>query len=306
MKIHSIVIFCILTAFVSCNAQNQKKSLQKTVRQTAIAIGDTVLDIGKNIDFVLQDKNGCYWFASNGEGVYRSKLPDGQKKTITQITEKHGLCSNFVLQIQEDTNGYLWFSTRDGICRFDGTTFTDYTYTIKNAPFGKLQYTKGGIFFNHLNGICFYDGKLFTNFVIHPDTYAPSPSNMNRPYSIYSTVVDNAGNVWFGTQSEGVCRYDGKTFSYFTEKNLAGYAVRASLQDKSGNLWFGNNGGGLFRYDGKTLINITEEKGLGNPEFLKGHFNDKPGSLARMFSLNEDNEGNIWIGTINAGVWKFD
>lgn len=301
MILKTTLIFSVLSAFCSCNGQSQKSAENKTEKIVSINIGDTVSSLGKNLDCILQDKRGNYWFASNGEGVYLYN-----SKTLLHITDKDGLCSNFVLSIQEDTNENLWFSTRDGICQFDGKKFTDYTNNIKNAPFSKLQYKKGGLFFNHLNGICFYDGISFTNFNIHPDNYSPSPSDMNRPYSIYSTLVDKEGNVWFGTQSQGVCRYDGKTFTYFTDKNLAGPAVRAMFQDNKGNIWFGNNGGGLYRYDGKTLTNITEERNLGNPEFLKGQFNDKIGSLARIFSINEDNAGNLLIGTIDAGVWKFD
>lgn len=301
MTVNSIILFSILTVFTSCNGQNQKIAKNKTDQTVSINIGDTVSDLGKNIDCVFQDKNDNYWFASNGDGVYKYN-----GKTLIHITEKDGLLSNYVLTIQQDINGNLWFTTRDGICQFDGTKFTVYTDIIKNSPFGKLKYSKGGLFFGHLNGVCFYDGTSFTNFTIHPDNYKPSPSDMNRPYSIYSTLVDKDGNVWFGTQSQGVCRYDGKTFTYLTEKNLAGPAVRTMFQDKWGNLWFGNNGGGLYRYDGKTLTNITEEKKLGNPEFLKGNFNDKLGSLARVWTINEDNEGKLLIGTIDAGVWKFD
>lgn len=301
MILKTTLILSVLTAFCSCNGQNQKLTENKTEQIVSIIVGDTSSSLGKDLDCILQDKKGNYWFASNGEGVY---LYNG--KMLRHITNKDGLCSNFVLSIQEDINENLWFTTRDGICQFDGNKFTDYTDNIKNAPFSKLQYKKGGLFFNHLNGICFYDGISFTNFNIHPDNYSPSPSDMNRPYSIYSTLVDKEGNVWFGTQSQGVCRYDGKTLTYFTDKNLAGPAVRAIFQDKKGNIWFGNNGGGLYRYDGKTLTNITEEKNLGNPEFLKGQFNDKIGSLARIFSINEDKAGNLLIGTIDAGLWKFD
>jgi Two component regulator propeller len=297
-----IFVLSILTIFASCNEGKPTFSETPTEKVTTKMMSDTLSSgIGKNIDCVLQDKHGNYWLASNGEGVYRY---DG--KTWKHFTKKDGLCADFVWNINEDVNGIVWFSTRDGFCAYNGIFFTDYTDVIKNAPKEKLHYSKGGLFFNHLNGICFYDGKSFSNFVIHPDHYKPAPNDRNRPYSIYSTLVDKAGNVWFGTQSQGVCRYDGTTFSYLTDKNLAGPAVRAMYQDHSGNLWFGNNGGGLFRYDGKTLSNVTEEKGLGNPEFLQGIFNDKVGTLARVWAINEDREGNLWVGTIDAGLWKFD
>jgi ligand-binding sensor domain-containing protein len=296
-----ILLLSILTIIAFCNEENHNSSENRNKRTEVVIIGDTVSDIGKNIDCIFQDEDGNYWFASNGEGAYRY---DG--KTLTHITMKYGLCNDFVWKIQQDINGKLWFSTRDGFCCYDGIFFTDYTDKIKNAPNGKFQYQKGGLFFAHLKGVCFYDGKSFKNFVIHPDNYSPSPSDMIRPYDVYSTIIDKAGNAWFATQSKGVCRYDGKTFSYLTDRELAGPAVRTIYQDRKGILWFGNNGGGLYRYNGKTLSNITEDRDLGNPEFLKGHFNDKLGSLARVWTINEDKEGGLWVGTIDAGVWKYD
>ncbi len=88
-----------------------------------ITIGDTVSDIGKNTDCILQDKNGNYWFASNGDGAYCY-----DDKTLTHITDKDGLCSNFVWTIEEDTNGNLWVGTIDaGVWKFDGTNLINYT-----------------------------------------------------------------------------------------------------------------------------------------------------------------------------------
>jgi ligand-binding sensor domain-containing protein len=302
MSSNTILLVGLLTALTSCHGQTQTSPDTFTGQPAALSPCDTAMALGKNIDFIFQDKNDHYWFASNGEGVFRY---DGT--SITHMTEKDGLCSNFVWKIQEDPKGHLWFETRDGICSFDGKTFTDHTEAIKHAFYGNLIYTKGGLFFSHLNGVCFYDGTTFTNFTIHPPTYSPEPFSNNHPYRVYCTLVDRSGNVWFGTQEKGVCVYDGSTFSFIDGQDLGGPAVRAILQDKNGNLWFGNNGGGLYRYDGTTLRHITAEKNLGNDEFLKGRkpFN-KPGSLARVFALNEDQEGNIWIGTVDAGVWKYD
>ncbi|MGL5890653.1 MAG: ligand-binding sensor domain-containing protein [Bacteroidia bacterium] len=299
--LNAISLFCILTGLSFCNGQEQHPTENKPPQLSVFSLGETVTNLGKDIGCIFQDRNNNYWFASNGQGVYRY---DG--KTLTNITDKNGLCSNFVTRIEEDINGNLWFSTRDGICRLSGTHFTNYTDTIKNAPIGKLKYTAGGLFFGNLNNICFYDGRSFTNFIIHPDHYSPPMNTMYRSYSFYSTLADKAGNVWFGTQDKGVCRYDGQSFFWLNEKDLAGPAVRCMFQDKAGNLWFGNNGAGLFRYDGKNLANITEENKLSNYEFLRGQPLDKPGSLARVWALNDDSLGNLWIGTIDAGVWKYD
>jgi ligand-binding sensor domain-containing protein len=302
LAFHTTLLLGVITAFAACTEQQSKSSRRTTEPVVAKHIGDTVSVLGKNIGSLLQDKNNTYWFASNGDGVYRY---DG--KTIMHFTDKDGLCSNFVWTIQEDVNGHLWFTTRDGVCRFDGVSFTNFATIIRTAMTGVLHYRSGGLFFGHLNGVCFFDGATFTNFTIHPDTYRPETNDRSRPYSVYCSVADRSGNVWFGTQEKGVCRYDGTTFTYLTEKKLDAAAVRCIFQDREGRLWFGNNGAGLFRYDGITLRNITDEKGLGNPEFLKAKkVLDRPGTLARVWAINEDRDGNLWIGTIDAGVWKFD
>lgn len=307
MKTHILLLCIIVLGIVACNGQNKSTQQPAGSHGGAFMIpftakGEVVSEPGKNIDCIFQDKKGVYWFASNGDGVYRYN-----GKTLQRFTEKDGLVSNFVWSIQEDQQGYLWFTTRDGISRYDGTNFKNYTDTIVNAPYSTLNYTAGGLFFNHTNGICLYDGKSFTNFTIHPPSYTPEKSSMYRPYGTYCALADKSGTVWFGTQEKGVCKYDGNAITYITDKDLAGPAVRAVYQDKAGIYWFGNNGGGFFRYDGHILRNITEEKNLGNSDFLRGRkLVNKPGSLARVFAINEDEQGAIWIGTADAGVWRYD
>lgn len=299
MKLYTILFFILLNFFHSCKGQNPNLS-NSTEPSAQISIGHPVFNLGKNIGCIYQDKNKNYWFASNGEGVFRY---DG--KVMTQMTIQDGLVSNFVLKIEEDINGQLWFSTRDGVCSFDGLRFKNYTDSMNEKPYGKLQYKQGGLFFSLLNGLCFYDGKSFTNFAIHPETYNPEPYQINRPYSVYSTLVDKQGKAWFGTQERGVCRYDGDSFIYFTEHGLDKAAVRTLFQDKAGTIWAGNNGAGLFRFNGKEFANFTDEKGIANPEFLK-KLKGKDGTLARPWTINEDEFGNLFIGTIDAGVWKYN
>jgi ligand-binding sensor domain-containing protein len=71
----------------------------------------------------LQDKDGNYWFGTNGEGVFRY---DG--KTLVQFTDKDGLANDQVQTIQEDKLGNIWFGTSlYGVSRYDGRAFTTFT-----------------------------------------------------------------------------------------------------------------------------------------------------------------------------------
>ena len=290
----------LLFTLNACDGQQRAPAPSVIVAAAEKPQGDVVSALGKNIDWILEDKKGDHWFASNGDGVYHY---DG--RVLLHFTTKHGLCSDHVWSIQEDMNGYLWCSTRDGFCRFDGKGFTDFTATIKNALTMPVHLVKGGLCFGHAEGICYYDGRTFTNFTIHPVGYEPERSNMSRPYSIYCGLEDRSGNLWFGTEQKGVCRFDGRTTTWFSGAGLSDAAVRCVFEDQAGNLWFGNNGAGLFRYDGRSMRNVTEEKGLGNHPFLQERrVVDQPGTLARVWSITDDKAGNLWIGTIDAGVWR--
>ncbi len=299
-KIYSLftLLFLCLTC-ASCSAQD--KQTQTLPQFGRILLGKLAVSLGKNIDCIIQLNNGDYWIGTNGDGAYRYS-----NATLMHFTTNDGLVSDFVLGIQEDIHGRLWFTTRDGISLFDGLQFFNYTDSLKNARLGPLNVQKGGIFFGLGRNNCYYDGKTFTSFAIHPDTYKPHRFDNSKPYSVYSSLINKNGIMVFGTESKGVCLFDGKKKTFLTEKLLSSAAVRTVFEDSKGMLWFGNNGGGLYSYDGQNLRNITEEHHLGNPEFLNKLDTKKTNTLARVFSINEDKNGLLWIGTIDAGVWSYD
>ena len=66
--------------------------------------------------------------------------------------------------------------------------------------------------------------------------------------------------------------------------------VQCSMQDKAGNLWFGTTQNGLYKYDGKSFTQFLVADGLNSNN---------------IYSLLEDKEGKIWIGT-EAGLCLYD
>jgi ligand-binding sensor domain-containing protein len=294
MIYNTILLFSALTGLSSCNGQNQK-SIENKSQQTVTPItGDTVSEIGGQIRCIFQDSKNNFWFATDGEGVYKY---DG--KSIVQFTAKHGLCSNFVWNVQEGKDRKMWFKTRDAICYYDGKLFT--TKPADKNTFQTLNY-------NYLNNELLVEHYYNVNSLVKIELPKTSPiesdSNSRFKYDIYCTCKDKNDNLWFGTSTAGVCKYDGKTYKWLDNKELAA-PVRSIFEDKKGIIWIGNNGYGLFRYDGKTLVNFTKEQNLENPGFIKT-FESKEGTLARVWTITDDKQGNLWIGTIDAGVWKYD
>jgi len=104
------------------------------------------------------------------------------------------------------------------------------------------------------------------------------------PASITRNIIqDRNGDIWLATW-EGILRYDGKTFTNFTNKSsLRKYHVFSAMEDRNGGLWFGTIGAGMYRYDGNTFTNITEKNGLAD---------DKQGCFLQT------RNGEIWIGTM--------
>ncbi len=108
---------------------------------------------------------------------------------------------------------------------------------------------------------------------------------------IFCLEQDRYGNLWFGTQGGGVCKYDGTRITHFTEtEGLKDKFVRSILSDKNGDLWFGTWDAGVCKYDGKTFTHFTKSEGL-----LENN----------VGCMEEDKKGNIWFGT-SGGVSRYD
>ncbi|OFY86383.1 MAG: hypothetical protein A3F72_11325 [Bacteroidetes bacterium RIFCSPLOWO2_12_FULL_35_15] len=106
---------------------------------------------------------------------------------------------------------------------------------------------------------------------------------------VLSICQDRNGNLWFGTNSGGVSKYDGNKFTNFTENDsLVNNVVFSITELKNGSILFGTNGG-LSVYNGKKFTNYTEKNGLPHN---------------RVFKSIQDNNENVWIGT-SKGVCQF-
>src|SRR5438552_575002 len=101
---------------------------------------------------------------------------------------------------------------------------------------------------------------------------------------------DSKGNVWFGTNNDGVARYDGKTLTYFARKEgFCGEMVRGMVEVAAGNVWFATSGG-VCRFDGKSFDAITRYDGLSSNE---------------VQCILPARNGILWIGT-RSGLDKYN
>src|SRR5262245_27334675 len=124
--LHAVIAISLVATVSACASARdedpkpeQKANSTSNDKKAPVAKGETVPELGKSVMYVFQAKNNDYWFGSNDRGVYRY---DG--KSLVNFTTKDGLVSNRIRGVQEDKAGNVYFTTYEGISKFDGQTFT--------------------------------------------------------------------------------------------------------------------------------------------------------------------------------------
>lgn len=103
---------------------------------------------------------------------------------------------------------------------------------------------------------------------------------------------DKKGNYWFGTNGDGIIRYDGQTLEKMTIADVhPNFRVLEIVEDKVGNIWFGTSEG-LIKYDGLKFKTFSFKEGL-------------PDVDAEIWGLAIDKNGLIWVGA-TGGVSHFN
>jgi len=158
-----------------------------------------------------------------------------------------------------------------------------------------LQDKEGYLWFGTIAGLARYDGRRFH---FYNPSFGPATADASQPTIIYPAIEDSQGDLWIGTDSQGLFRFDkGKeTFVQYRHDpadpvSLSGDIVLAIQEDKNLNLWVGTRLHGLNRFDRKTET------------FSRVPLNSDAGAV---WDLLADRQGFIWVGTQDGGLYKLD
>jgi len=246
MRKQTYFLLPFLFLFASCNGQVNPNSNEQTVKSRSDTM-DSLVNAGVDPYFVES----------------------------SDTISAHGPQS-IVRDVLQDKNGNYWIASWEGIIKYDGKVFTN--YTLKNGLIhfhilALFEDSKGNLWFSNVRGGVYrYDGKSFQLF---------STKDGLAHNTTMAFAEDKNGNIWFGTEN-GLCRYDEKTFTTFTIKDgLSDNNINSLLQDNKGMLWIGT-AKGINHYDGKTFTNFLDKERL---------------PFQKVASLFEDNSGIIWIGS---------
>lgn len=218
-----------------------------------------------------------------------------QRLGFQHISIEQGLSNSAVESILKDSQGQMWFGTRNGLNRYDGNKITVFRNDIHNpnSISENLIYdiyedktkrmwiatNKGLDLFNR-------EKEIFSHFL-------PSKEQV----SIRTICPDEVGNLWLGTNA-GLIHFDVKNKKFVPvqlpkgAEKLITARINKVTQDIGGNLWVGTEQG-LYRLNLKksesVLFNIDKD----NPNALHGN---------KVHEIFQDSKGNMWIGMGAGGL----
>ena len=207
------------------------------------------------------------------------------------IGQDQGLSSNSLSCLFQDSDGFIWIGTRDGLNRYDGVSIETFRFddginfisAISEAEIGGLWLGTVG------SGLVYFDPKNGLHQKYKHDETDPNSIGSNTITFVHE---DRNSRVWLVTNNNGIEVLDqitGETKKYNNVyENLAAENVRYFFETEDGEILIGTN-------NGIHLYNVEHDlfRELKPPErFLDGS----------VRTIYEDNFGTIWIGYVNGLV----
>ena len=219
---------------------------------------------------------------------------------------EQGLSQSTVQVIFQDSRGFLWFGTQDGLNRYDGYTFKiykpdpDVVNSLSDRWITSIVEDKDGYLWiaTRLGGLNRFNTRTEEFFhYLHDDTKPFSLGN-NHVNVLY---LDKNDNLWVGT-SNGLDLFERQTntFKHYVydpskQEGISGKYITAIYQDSRGRFWIGTAAGGLNLFDPSSNIFTPYQNNPDNVNTISNNF---------VTSIIEDNRSTLWVGT-GEGLNKF-
>ncbi|MFC1848915.1 two-component regulator propeller domain-containing protein [candidate division CSSED10-310 bacterium] len=225
---------------------------------------------------------------------------------LTRISTEEMQFQSPVLCILQDSLGFMWFGTKDGLQKFDGYQFTVY----RNDPGDSYSLSD-----NDIRAICEdSSGDLWigtrgggiNKFERRKECFIRFTHDAQNPRSLSNNIVrsiyeDSTGTLWIGTdfglnkfeRQKGQCvRYN---YDPGNPDSLSHDAVRTICEDSSGYLWIGTeNGLNKFEREKEHFVHYQHDPQV-----------ETSLSNSNINTIFIDSYDQLWIGTYGGGLNKF-
>lgn len=210
-----------------------------------------------------------------------------------------GISQLSVMTIYQDSRGYLWFATKNGLNRFNGKEYKIYhredgneQSLSNNSVTSITEDQEGFLWVGTSNGLNRID--LNTNEIKRYNL----ETNGLVANSISTVYTDRSGCLWVGTW-EGLNRYnrEGDHFEYIPiEDDTERAMIVTLLEDSSGRFWIGTRNKGLLLCDHQ--MNLISQ--------FTSESKNMPLNNNNITSIYEDDKKQIWVGCKNSGLNKIN
>ncbi|MBU3103829.1 ligand-binding sensor domain-containing protein [Clostridium gasigenes] len=221
--------------------------------------------------------------------------------TFKRITIEDGLSQTSIEYLYQDTEGYMWIGTADGLNRYNGHEFEIYRYkegakrTIAANYISAIKEDKtGDLWIGTSKGL-----NKINQDTKEISTYLPGENGEGiSHYNICEILVDSKGDVFVATEN-GLNIYNRETDSFkriLNSNELTSQFIYSIAEDEKGRYWIGTDNG-LNMYNKET----GEVK-----QFLHDKDNENTISSNAIFKLYMDKDNKLFVGTIDKGLSILD
>jgi len=195
------------------------------------------------------------------------------------LSDQLGIRPDAFFHVFEDGEGAVWFCTSAGLARrINGSIERFQPYgTGGQGAYRVYEDPQGNLWVWLSTGI----------FRVSRTRLEPLAPNI----PIRTAIADREGNLWIGTNGEGLMRFKDRPIRMFTKADGLPNNIPMTVLSKSdGSLWVGNNCGGLSVFNGEGFKTYNEKDGLAN---------------SCVWALAEGKRGELWVGTWGGGLFRF-
>lgn len=232
--------------------------------------------------------------------VISTAFPQPRHLRFDQISVNEGLSQDIVRSIFQDSRGFMWFGTEDGLNRYDGYSIEVFKHDPRDSN-SISQNDIDEIYEDRRQRLWIATGDGLNLLDRAGESFLHFKNDRRDPRSISSSRItaiceDSQGTLWIGTDN-GLNRYDeqsGAFSSYFYEpasQSLGGNGINCIISGRSDTLWIGTNNG-FCSFAG------------GN--FVRYLWNSPPTEKVNVLRLYQDQSGAVWAACAEQSLWRLD
>ena len=210
---------------------------------------------------------------------------------VRKFVQRDGLPSNWVRDIIQTRDGYIWIGTHNGVARYDGVRFR--VFNRSNTP--ELPANDARTFCETS------DGKLWIGTIGGLARFtAGRPGRFERfkefdGIGVAAIFEDRSGKLWLGTREEMRVRDDAAEADFHVIEGSP-HQVQAICEDNDGRIWLGAKSG---LYVLKDKLERLDHPRLSSAKSIDGGI-----PFSQINALLADPSGGVWIGA-NQGMLHF-